>query len=144
MEISFENMILLEETGMDIDETLRRILRILSRYNNIFVFKNINLSLILISENREELENAAKAILDDVGHSDIYRKTAMLILMEHTDDFSDMDNLMRFFSFVRSEREEEKGVLIAYDNGDVTIEAGGQTRVYEEKDVAAVRLPVQF
>ena len=37
-----------------------------------------------------------------------------------------------------------EGVLIAYDNGDVTIEAGGQTRVYEAKDVAAVRLTVQF
>ena len=120
MEISFENTILLEETGMDIDEILRRILRLLSRYNDIFVFKNINLSLILISENREELESAAKAILDDTGHSDIYRKTAMLILMEHTDDFSDMDNLMRFFSFVRSEREEEKGVLIFTDESMVT------------------------
>ena len=120
MEISFENTILLEETGMDIDEILRRILRLLSRYNDIFVFKNINLSLILISENREELESAAKAILDDTGHSDIYRKTAMLILMEHTDDFSDMDNLMRFFSFVRSEREEEKGMLIFTDESMVT------------------------
>ena len=37
-----------------------------------------------------------------------------------------------------------EGVLIAYDNGDVTIEAEGQTRVYEAKDVAAVRLTVQF
>lgn len=120
MEISFENTILLEEMGMDIDEILRRILRLLSRYNDIFVFKNINLSLILISENREELESAAKAILDDTGHSDIYRKTAMLILMEHTDDFSDMDNLMRFFSFVRSEREEEKGMLIFTDESMVT------------------------
>ena len=120
MEISFENTILLEETGMDIDEILRRILRLLSRYNDIFVFKNINLSLILISENREELESAAKAILDDTGHSEIYRKTAMLIIMEHTDDFSDMDNLMRFFSFVRSEREEEKGMLIFTDESMVT------------------------
>ena len=120
MEISFENTILLEEMGMDIDEILRRILRLLSRYNDIFVFKNINLSLILISENREELESAAKAILDDTGHSEIYRKTAMLIIMEHTDDFSDMDNLMRFFSFVRSEREEEKGVLIFTDESMVT------------------------
>ena len=120
MEISFENTILLEEMGMDIDEILRRILRLLSRYNDIFVFKNINLSLILISENREELESAAKAILDDTGHSEIYRKTAMLIIMEHTDDFSDMDNLMRFFSFVRSEREEEKGMLIFTDESMVT------------------------
>lgn len=37
-----------------------------------------------------------------------------------------------------------EGTLMAYDNGDVTIEAGGQTTVYEAKDIAAVRLTVQF
>lgn len=37
-----------------------------------------------------------------------------------------------------------EGTLKAYDNGDVTIEAGGQTTVYEAKDIAAVRLTVQF
>ena len=119
MEISFENTILLEETGMDLDEILREILRVLSRYDDIFVFKNINLSLILISENKEELENDAKAILDDAGHRDIYRKTAMFVLMDQTDAFSDVDNLIRFFSFVRSEREEEKGVLIFTDESMV-------------------------
>lgn len=120
MEISFENTILLEETGMDLDEILREILRILSRYDDIFVFKNINLSLILISENKEELETAAKAILDDAGHRDIYQKTAMFVLMDQADAFSDVDNLIRFFSFVRSEREEEKGVLIFTDESMVT------------------------
>ena len=119
MEISFENTILLEETGMDLDEILREILRVLSRYDDIFVFKNINLSLILISENKEELENDAKAILDDAGHRDIYRKTAMFVLMDQTDAFSDVYNLIRFFSFVRSEREEEKGVLIFTDESMV-------------------------
>lgn len=37
-----------------------------------------------------------------------------------------------------------EGALVAYDDGNVTIEVGGQTRVYEAKDVAAVRLTVQF
>lgn len=36
------------------------------------------------------------------------------------------------------------GALVSYDAGNVTIEASGQTCVYEAKDIAAVRLTVQF
>ena len=36
-----------------------------------------------------------------------------------------------------------EGTLKGYDNGDVTIEANGQTVVYEAKDVAAVRLTIE-
>ena len=50
---------------------------------------------------------------------------------------------VKFYKPIDGDKVAE-GVLIAYDNGDVTIEAGGQTRVYEAKDVAAVRLTVQF
>ncbi|MBS5164745.1 MAG: ribosome maturation factor RimP [Butyricicoccus pullicaecorum] len=35
-----------------------------------------------------------------------------------------------------------EGKLMGYDNGDVTIEADGQTTVYEAKDIAAVRLTI--
>ena len=33
---------------------------------------------------------------------------------------------------------------MGYDNGNVTVEVGGQTVVYEAADVASVRLTVQF
>ena len=37
-----------------------------------------------------------------------------------------------------------EGKLMGYDNGNVTVEVGGQTVVYEAADVASVRLTVQF
>lgn len=37
-----------------------------------------------------------------------------------------------------------EGKLMGYDNGNVTVEVGGQTVVYEVADVASVRLTVQF
>ena len=43
-------------------------------------------------------------------------------------------------------RKEIPGVLTAYDleTGAVTVEAGGASRTYEKKDVALVRLRVEF
>ena len=36
------------------------------------------------------------------------------------------------------------GTLIGYDEGAVTLEVNGETRIYEPQDVAAVRLTVQI
>ena len=37
-----------------------------------------------------------------------------------------------------------EGALTAYDEGRVTLDCGGQTTVYEPKDIAAVRLAVEI
>ena len=37
-----------------------------------------------------------------------------------------------------------EGTLTGYDEGAVTLEVNGETRIYEPQDVAAVRLTVQF
>ena len=41
-------------------------------------------------------------------------------------------------------RKEFPGVLTAYQNGDVTISAGGQEITFEKAEVALVRLRVEF
>ena len=40
--------------------------------------------------------------------------------------------------------KQTEGTLVAYDNGCVTLESGGQQTVYEPKDIAAVRLAVEI
>ena len=40
--------------------------------------------------------------------------------------------------------QQAEGTLIAYDNGCVTLETGGQQTIYEPKDIAAVRLAVEI
>ena len=40
--------------------------------------------------------------------------------------------------------KQAEGTLIAYDNGCVTLESGGQQTIYEAKDIAAVRLAVEI
>ena len=48
-----------------------------------------------------------------------------------------------FYKPVNGAKQTE-GTLVAYDNGCVTLESGGQQTVYEPKDIAAVRLAVEI
>ena len=48
-----------------------------------------------------------------------------------------------FYKPVNGAKQAE-GTLIAYDNGCVTLESGGQQTIYEPKDIAAVRLAVEI
>ena len=48
-----------------------------------------------------------------------------------------------FYKPVNGAKQTE-GILVAYDNGCVTLESGGQQTVYEPKDIAAVRLAVEI
>ena len=40
--------------------------------------------------------------------------------------------------------KQVEGTLVAYENGNVTLETGGQRTVYEPADIAAVRLAVEI
>lgn len=116
MEISFENISLLEGQGMEEKyESVRKILHLLDRFDDILIFKNINLSLVLISENAEELEAAGKVISDEFMSRDGLRREEMLILTERPDTFEDMNELFQFLFFVHTECGDETGKLIHAD-----------------------------
>ncbi len=60
---------------------------------------------------------------------------------EHFQQFLDADVEVRLYR-ARDGRKELVGKLKGYDDGDVTLEAAGETLVLEKKDVAQVRLYV--
>lgn len=126
MEISFDNTGLLEEKGMDVNGILCEILHVLDRYDDILTFKSINLSLVLISAKREELEKAWNAILEKFAKDDVFQKVVMVVLTDQTDSISNLDKLFRFLSFVRAECSEQKGKLNIADANMVAR--------YEERD----------
>ena len=62
---------------------------------------------------------------------------------EHFTRFLGSPVTVGFYKPVDGTKQVE-GILRGYDAGNVTVEWGGQTRVYEAKEVAAVRLRVEF
>ena len=129
LEISFDNTFLLEEQRIDSNDMMRKILHLLGR--DIFAFKNINLSLILISETSDKLEATAKNILDNYLNTDVFHKTARLILTSQTASFSDTEDLFHFLSFVRTSNKEEQGKLI-YANEETVSKYKEQSLIEQE------------
>lgn len=112
LEVSFENKGLQEETGMNVYEIMREILQISSQYDDIFAFKNISLSLVLVSEKTQNLKSAGETILNHFGNLNGFNKKTSLILASVTDEISDMEELFSCLSFIRKEYEDERGKLI--------------------------------
>ncbi|MGN0399518.1 MAG: EAL domain-containing protein [Blautia sp.] len=111
LEISFENTDILEEHG-DADEILTKILQISRRYDDILVFKNINLGLIIISEKTEKLERLGEEILSYCSRIEMVGSLIMPILVVQAGILSYMEELFHFFAFVRAECSDQKGTMI--------------------------------
>ena len=113
LEISFENTEILEEYSMDADEMFRKVLKISGHYDEVLVFKNINLGLVLISTKAEKLETVGEAILNGCSDSMVFFKSALTVLIPQAGMFSDMEELFRFLTFVRTECRDIKGRMIS-------------------------------
>lgn len=113
MEISFENEKFLEEHGVDINAVIKIILQLCKK--DVLVFKNINLSLVLISNSSEKLQAVGTTILEKFSISDFFRNATLLTLAHNAGSFSDAGELVQFLAFVETQYREEKGVLISVD-----------------------------
>lgn len=127
LEITFENSGLYEDDGIDADDAMRQILHILKPYNDIFTFKNITLGLVLACHDDQKLEMVGKEILLFLDSLGSFRKRVMTVLTTSVNAFSDMDELFRFLSFIRTEYANDKGQLILA-NEKVVMK-------YQEKDL---------
>lgn len=115
LEISFENADVMEESEMDADEILRKVLQISERYNGVLIFKNINLGLLIVSEKTEKLELIGNEILNAFTHAEVIGKSAMPVLIAEAGILTDMEELFRFLTFVRAECREQKGKIVFAD-----------------------------
>lgn len=111
LEITFKNPNVLEEHGMDTYVILQKILHLLNSYQDILVFANINLGLVLISQNADQLQAAGEKILDNFSDYDTFNKEARFILTTQTDSFADTDELFHFLSYIHTEYTNDKGRL---------------------------------
>ncbi|MDD6189415.1 MAG: EAL domain-containing protein [Clostridiales bacterium] len=119
LEISFDSTALPEGQGFDTNEVMQRIIHILDRGGNYLVFKSINLSLVLISQDHKSLEAVSKVILSAFTDMNSIQDAAGCILVPRADAFSGMEELFRFLSFVRTSHRDERGVLITADEAVV-------------------------
>lgn len=117
LDISISNRINLEEHSIYGNEIISSILRLVRSDKDVFAFKNTTYGLILISENVDKLRERAKDILNHFVEDEEFAKQTRFILTTEGATFSNMDELLQFLSFARSECvNDQVGIFDAGEN----------------------------
>lgn len=119
LEISLENTSFIKEEDFDSNDMLKKLL--VMGNNDVLVFKNINLSLVLISHMPEKLEAVATSVIAAFSNLEGLNKTTTLILTSNTSSFSNMDELFHFLQYIQLKYKDNKGTLI-YANEEMISE----------------------
>lgn len=134
LEICLSKSEYLEKYGLSTDETFRKILQIIP--NNIKTFKNINLSLVLIGETAQELQETAQAISNAFSEIEEFGKSTLFVLAPDTSSFADADELIRFLQFIQEKHKDEKETVIC--SNEEMIEEFNSRHVIEQQIAEAL------
>ncbi|MDY5577256.1 MAG: EAL domain-containing protein [Lachnospiraceae bacterium] len=110
LEISLDNLKAFEERGIDTNEIMKKLVSLCKK--DVLLFKNIQLSLVLTSPDKESLTASAEAVMNEFSDSDIFLESATLTLIPHANSFGNPDELFRFLAFVQNECIDKRGTLI--------------------------------
>ena len=113
MEISFDNLDYLEERGIFVDQVLRNVVSLVARDTNGKIFKDINSNIVVISENADALQTSAETVYRNFSEDKLLCKSMKIILLKNNTSFTSMDEMSRFFTFLRQGGEKRaEGVLV--------------------------------
>jgi len=114
MEISFDDLDYLEERGIFVDQVLRNVVSLVARDTKGKIFKDINSNIVVISENENALQTSAETIYHNFSEDKLLYKNINVILLKNNTSFANMDEMSRFFTFLRQgEAKRVDGILVA-------------------------------
>ena len=113
LEVSFDSLDYLEEHGVILDQLFRNIVDILNSVTKGKVFKDINSNIVVISDDAENLQTTAEILISKFTTDKMLSQNMNVILIKNNTSFISMDEMVRFFTFLRQgEAKEYEGVLV--------------------------------
>lgn len=113
LEVSFDSLDYLEEHGVILDQLFRNIVDILNSVTKGKVFKDINSNIVVISDDAENLQITAEILISKFTADKMLSQNMNVILLKNNTSFISMDEMVRFFTFLRQgEAKEYEGVLV--------------------------------
>ena len=116
LEISFEHSDVFKESKRNVDEVMRKILHIANTYKEVLVFKKRSIGFLMVSDQKQCLESLGKKIAALLLELDSFREGVTLILLNQTDSFNSLDDLLKFLSYVRNEYDEQTGQMFCIND----------------------------
>ena len=99
----------------EVTEKFKKIVSLAARYKQLYVFRNVN-DLIIISENVDALRDFSIELTDKADTCGKECSGHSIVLVEHGEYFSRMEELFLFLSFIRSSAETTGSMYVADEN----------------------------
>lgn len=115
LEVHFDSTVPSGGQDFDTNEALQKMIRLAKRSGDLWVFKRVNLSLVIIAPDPQPLEKVSKEILSEFAEVDSVRGAVCCILVPCADELPDADDLFRFLAFACSSRRACAGSLLTTD-----------------------------
>lgn len=119
LDLTFEHADVFKEADQSVDDIMRQILHMVKPYKDILVFKKRNIGFIMISEQIQSLEVVGMDISSYLASMDSFHEGVTLILSDYVDSFENLDDLLRFLTYVRTEYASQDGQLFCVSDAIV-------------------------
>lgn len=116
LEVTFDETNTYDESIKNIDQVVRELLSLVKHYDDVFVFKKINLGFILVSVNSNRISEVGKQIEKYVCEKIDSAKSVSLVLIPQTGRFETKNELFRFLNFIDDEYVSKRGKLLVVND----------------------------
>lgn len=101
-----------EKLGLRSDDIMLELVKLLSKRNNAYVFRNVDSDIIVISNDSEHLATLADQAIELLRTEDVPLKRLNAIVVPNGQDFCDREELMKFLGYI-SDKTTDGKVIIA-------------------------------
>ena len=117
LDISIKSLRALEDRGFNVLDKTREITHALEDDKDLFLFKNFNYGIVLISLREEKIQAACDKLLEMLHSGSEFHRDILVLHVKDAQKFETADELLRFLTYMRTEnRETISNVVYASDS----------------------------
>lgn len=117
--ISLENVTELKGNSRDTENKMRGLIDYLYGFGNVYVFKNLDKNIILGSDDVGSIRKALAGYIDMFRRNNPNGAESKLILLEDADEFLSIEEILRFFAYMKRKRNESDDEIITVSPSDI-------------------------
>nr|MBQ8253766.1 hypothetical protein [Lachnospiraceae bacterium] len=137
LEITIENLEEVENSVTDFDSSIEQMILLTDRHRDIKVFRNVNSEFIILGNDAKQLEKIGDEIRQIFSGNIYLYNNIQMVVVEKADEFSGLNELMHFLSFVEENYMEDGAARLFLADEDVVLKYREQ-KVIEHKIAAAL------
>ena len=146
LEITISDIEGIENTVAEFDLLMEQMLLLTDKYKNVKVFRNVSSEFLLVGSKVDRLEQIGDEIRQIFSKNIYLYNNIQMIVVEKAEEFSSLNELMHFLSFVENTFMEEGNARL-YVANEQTVQKYHEKNVIEKKIDAALeedRVEVYF